>query len=432
MAVCPDAPQRQFVIVGCTAMPAASPPATETAVLPAPEPGRFGGDSDRAKFAKELALCRAEREVKEEIEKRFHSGVTAARKSATEEAKTDTEAAIKAATEGLDPKDKKAINRAKAQAAAEAKKATAKKIADAQTAVKRQDVATLTADLATKYEDDLATDYDATIKGALHRYNILKTMQAKLNSERKRITEKKSAKPRVPKGATPPPAKSADEIAAEVEAEMVQVRCDQQQWARNELEGYSRGWAVSRREEVDYITIEKAPYLKDFKPTYQVAAADLVQIPANLQEPGSTNMPGVAPELADFLTQLAADPNTPPFTAENYKGHGFLVWKGKGFSTDLRLKGPHDARGFWRHSAAVLFLLSLDATAKKLGARWRVLYNDFGVLHEVNQTTTNRNVGFVGEPYEGDINWHGPDPFILHFHLDLEIPQKKPAAGSQP
>ncbi len=432
MAACPDAPPRQIVIIGCMLQPATTLPATETAILPALEPGRFGGDEERARFAKKLAQCRAEREVKEEIEKRFRSDVAAASESATKKARMETEAAIQAATEGIDPKNMQAIKKAKVQAAAEAKKGAARAIADAKSAVRRQDVAAVTADLATKYEDALAADYDATMQGALHRYrkSLLNTMKANLNNERKRITTEKSAKPKVPKGTTPPPTKSAAEIAAEVEAEMVEVRCNQQQWARNELEGYKHAWAVSRREEVDFLTIEKAPYLKDFKPTYEVATADLVQIPANLQ--GDKNMPGVAPELADFLTQLAADPDTPPFTAENYAHHGFGPWEGKGFSTDLRLTSPHDARGFWHHSAAVRFLTSLDTTAKKLGARWRVLYNDFGVAHEINQATGIRNIGFIGAPFKGDINWHGPDPLILHFHLDLEIPQKQPAAESQP
>ena len=426
MAACPDAPPLTVVVVGCTATPSNPPPATETAVLPAPGPGRFRGDADRAKFAKELAQCHAEREVKAEIEKRFKSDVTAAKNRATQEAKTDTEAAVKASTEGLDPKDKKAINQAKAQATADAKKAAAKKIAEAQAAVTRQDVTAVTAELATRYEDELAADYDETIKGALARFKPLDVMQKRLDNERKRITKEKSAKPKVPKGETPPPAKSAAEIGTEVEAEMVRVRCDQTGWAHDQLEGYSHAWAVGRREQVDFSTIsQKATYLKDFKPGYEAAPADRVQIPANLQT--DKNMPGVAPELADFLTQLAADPNAPAFTAANYAGHGLGAWADKGFSTDIYLKGPQDVRGFWQHSAAVAFLLALNATAQKLGARWRVLYNDFGVAQEVNQTTGSRNVEFTGVSGGGKLNWHGPYPLILHFHLDLEIPKKQPA-----
>src|SRR5439155_22688099 len=92
MAPCPDAPPRNIVVVGCTATPSPTPPATEKAVLPPPNPGRFGGDADRAKFAKELAQCRAAREVKEEIEKRYRSDVATAKKRATEETKADIEA----------------------------------------------------------------------------------------------------------------------------------------------------------------------------------------------------------------------------------------------------------------------------------------------------------------------------------------------------
>jgi uncharacterized protein DUF4157 len=436
MAACPDAPQRNLIVVGCNIAPSPTPPAAEKAALPPPPTGRFGGDAERAKFAKELAQCRAEREVKEEIEKRFQSDVSAAKKRATEESKADTEAAIKAATEGLDPKDKGAINRAKTQATTDAKKAAAKKIADAQAAITRQDVAAVTTELATKYENNLATDFDNTMKGALDLFGQgwTQSMQTKLNSERKRITKEKSAKPKVAKGETPPPAKSADQIAAEVEADMTQVRCDQKEWVLNRLEGISRAWAVGRREEVDFRTIpQKAAFLKDFKPTYEVAAADRKDIPANLQ-PDEKARHGVAPELADFLSQLAADSATPGFTASNRPGHGGGGWAGKGFSTDIFLNTPQDQRGFWQHSIAVKFLLAVDAKAKALGARWRVLHDDFGVAQEVNQITGSRNVEFMGDSGGSRLNWHGPDPLILHFHLDLEIPQKKPApaAGTQP
>jgi hypothetical protein len=431
IASCPDAPARNIVIVGCTAKPSSPPLATEKAVLPPLNPGRFGNDADRAKFAKHLAQCRAEREAKKEIEKRFLSDVKAAKKSAAEEARVDTEEAIKAATEGLDPKDKKAISRAKAQAIANAKKAAAKKMEAAQAAVLRQNVATVTAELASKFEDELATDYDNTIKSALVRFRTvwLSTMQKRLERERKRISKEKKAKPKVVE-ATPPPAKSTNEIAAEIEEEMVQVRCDQQEWARNQIEAISQAWAVGRREEVDFRTLpQKAAYLKDFKPAYEAVTTS--EIPSSLQTDTRARQ-GVAPELADFLSQLAVNPDIPSFTASNRPGHGGGTWAGKGFSTDLFIKAPLDSRGFWQHSTAVRFLLALDATAKALGARWRVLYNDFGVAQEVNQITGSLNVVFIGTSSIDKLNWHGPSPLVLHFHLDLEIPQKKPTTGNQP
>jgi len=181
VAPCPDPPTRNLVVVGCTAKAAAAPPAVEKAELPTLNPARFGGDADRARFAKELAQCHAARTVKDEIDRRYRAAVEAARKQATDQAKQDTDAAIKAATENIPPGDRAALARAKAQAVADAKKAATKKISDAQAAVTRQDVAAVTAELSTRLENELATDYDETLKGALGRYGPgwLATMQAK-------------------------------------------------------------------------------------------------------------------------------------------------------------------------------------------------------------------------------------------------------------
>jgi hypothetical protein len=421
VAPCPDAPDKNFVVLGCSATPAAAPPPKEKAELPTPNPARFGGDADRAKFAKELAQCHAERVVNDEIAKRYSADVAAARKKAAAEAKTESEEAVKAATEGLT--EKRETARATAKAQADARKTTAKKIAGAAAAVKKQDVAAVTAELATKFEDALSTDYDNTIKGAIARYgnSWLKTMQARLNAKRKQITKDKNAKPKVPKGETPPPAKSPDEIAKEIETEMADVRCDQNQWALQQIENVARAWAVGRREEVDFQTIKQtASYLSKFGPTYTPTTT--VDIPADIQS--DKGMPGVAPEMADFLTALKCDPNTAAFKAGNYRGHGGGSWAGKGFSVDLTLSAPLDRRGFWQHGAATAFLMRIDATAKAQGARWRVLYNDFRVAEEVNAATGTRNVEFVGDSSATSLNWHGPAPLILHFHLDLEIAQK--------
>jgi hypothetical protein len=135
--------------------------------------------------------------------------------------------------------------------------------------------------------------------------------------------------------------------------------------------------------------------LKNFAPTYAVAAADLVPIPVAVRN-DPKNTVGVAPELAEFLSDLAKIKGVPAFSAENRPKHGGGIWAGKGFSVDMYLRSPNesrDQRGFWMHSAAVLFLLSLDALAKTKNARWRVLYNDFRVAQEVNKATgTGRRV----------------------------------------
>ncbi|HEY2853198.1 MAG TPA: DUF4157 domain-containing protein [Gemmatimonadaceae bacterium] len=428
-AACPDAPPIQIVVLACSTAPAAKPPAKETAELPAPTPGRFGGDAERAQFAKDLAKCRADRVVKEEIEKRYRTDVSAAKKKATAESKTETEEAIKAAAESVEPKDKRAIAKARTKAASDAKKAAAKKIADAEAAVAHQTVAAVTTELATKFEEDLATDYDLTIAHGLGRYAATwrHTMQAALDRERKRITAEKTAKPRVPRGTTPSPAKTPDEIAAAIEADMIQPRCNQKMWALDQLEWLKHGWAVARREEVDFDTLSSAKYLKDLKPTYEVPAAERVEIPKALQS--ESGMATIAPEVATFLTQLAADPTCPPFKASTYGPHGLGVWGRRGFSVDLHLEAPLDQRGFWRVSTAIQFLVALDAAAKALGARWRVLYNDFRVADAINSATGTRNVGFVADSAAPDLNWHGP--LVLHMHLDLEIPKAPPPAPAK-
>jgi len=437
MAACPDPPGRNVVVVGCVASAAKAPPPKEKAHLPTVERANFGGDADRIKFATELAQCWAEREVKEEIEKRYQVGVAAAKKAATDEAAADTKAAVEAATEGIDPKDRAATRKATADATKGAKAAAAKKIGDAQHAVTRQPVADVTAELAKAHTDWLESDYAATIDGALNRRygpGWLNHMQAVLNRERARITKAKTAKPKLKKGEQPPPTKPAEEIDAEIEAEMTQVRCEQDQWAWNEVEGIARAWAVGRREQVDFQTIpQTAAPLKSFAPSYTPAEADEVPIPASLMGEADDKAL-VAPEVAIFLTELervlaaASPPQT--YKAENYPGHGGGSWAGKGFSLDLYLLARKDSRGFWDRSAAISFLLNLNKTANSFGARWRVLYNDFSVAQAVNAATGSRNVVFMGES-SGNLNWHGPDPLILHFHLDLEIPKgvQAPAPG---
>src|SRR4030095_2412327 len=339
----------------------------------------------------------------------------------------------KEAVEKAGTQDVRAARRARKDAEAEAKKTAAKKIAETEKAVTRQDIGSVTAELAKKFEDQLVKDFDETIKGALKRFGPtwLKQMQQKLEKERKRITKEKTTKPKVKKGETPPPEKPKEEIEKEIESEMSDVRCDVKQWGRDQLERIAFAWAVGRREEVDFLTIpQTAKFLKDFAPTYMVGESEKVEIPSRLQQEENARK-GVAPELADFLGRLATDPGTPPFTASNRPGHGGGSWAGRGFSTDIFINASIDKRGFWQHDIAVKFLLAVDAKAKAMGARWRVLYNDFGVAQEVNKATGALNVVFIGTSRSNKgLNWHGPQDLILHFHLDLEIPKAVPKAST--
>jgi hypothetical protein len=442
LAACPEPPLRNITVLVCTAPVAAKPPPKEKAEFPVVPTANFGGDADRARFAADLARCWAERMVKQEIEKRFKADVAAAKDKATQEAAADTEAAVKTTTEGVAPGDKAALGKARTAATKAAKAAAAKKVAAAQAAVTRQAPATVVAELAKDRLDWLEKDYSLTIEGAQKRWGSawLRATQKVLDTQRAAITRAKSAKPKVKKGQEPPPAKSADEIDAEVEAEMTEVRCSRRQWALDQIEGIARAWAVGRREQVDFQTVRQtAAWLPaGFAPSYQPADADLVPVPASLREKDADpNMPGIAPELATFLTEveraLAAANPPQTFIADNYAGHGLGAWANKHFSIDLTLpQAGLDSRGFYRHAKAVSFLLTLNKVAVSMGATWRILYNDFSVAQEVNAATGSRNVEFIGESPSKGLNWHGPDPLILHFHLDIEIPKGAQAPGPAP
>lgn len=428
-APCPDAPQATTIPASC-AVPASvagsAPPAKETATLPALDESAFGGDANVESFATGLADCHAARIVDAEVNKRYNKAVDAAKKTATAEAKADTDKAIADAAAGVDPKDKKAIADAKKQATSTAKAAAAKKIADAQSAVQKENTDTVKAALSATFKDELKADYLDTMHAALNRYGSgwVATMIAAQNREKIRLTKEKNAKPKVGKGETPPPARPAEEISAEIEAEMTAVRCRQQNWAANQIEKLKRGWMVGRREKVDFDTIaQKVTELKDFKPGRTVAEADRAQIPDALKS--DKTMPGVAPEVVEFLTSLQAlDPN---FKAGNYSGHGGGEWAGAGFSIDLTLSGKDselDERGFYKHDAAVKFLLNLNQVVVAMQGKWRVLYNDFGVAEEVNHSTGTRNVTYTANNPKGTLNWHGP--LVLHFHLDIQLPPPAP------
>jgi hypothetical protein len=425
VAPCPDPPQPLPVLVDCPFTPSAPPApplAKETAVIPAPfgppYPGRFGGDPALTTFAKKLAQCRADRTAKGEIEKRYNAERDVAKKKAIAESNEETKAAVAAA---------KALKTSIYKARKEAKQAAEKKKKDAQAAVIHQKVPTVTAELATKYEDDLAKYYDKIIGVGFERYkeSWTNTMKKNQNQAKQRITMEKGTKPKGAKGVTTP-TKTADQIAAEVEAEMVQIRCKQMGFAYNRLEWLKHGWAVKSREKVDFDTLASwGKFLgKDFAPTYEIHEPELVEIPRPVKGQEKKPMPGIAREFAAFLTQLDDDPATPAFTAKNYRGHGSKGFVNKGFSVDLYLDDSNlDPRGFYPVPLAVKFLLTLNKTANSFQppARWRVLYNDFRVADQVNKETGLRSVGFV--------DWHGP--LVLHMHLDIEIP-KDPALHPTP
>jgi hypothetical protein len=187
-----------------------------------------------------------------------------------------------------------------------------------------------------------------------------------------------------------------------------------------------RAWQITREQQMDFATLERSPYLpKTFAPP-----AGAVQLVSDKDIGGSDKAP-VAPLVVAFvkkLRQIYRDAR-----ADTYANHGGGAFAGRGFSIDLWLdNSPRDARGFWRPEDAVALLRAVHQAAHAVGAEWRVLYNDYSVARIINRETGARRVGFVAGAFpNGGLNWHGPHPLILHFHLDL-APMAGAAAGASP
>jgi hypothetical protein len=432
---CPPAPARRTYTATCPiSAPQAglTPPAKESAAaLPVLGSGDFGGDTDVANYAKALARCRAERTVKGETEKRYRSAVDQARKDAQAQAKLDKAQAIAdaeaAVTPASGPGDKRRydneVAKARRAAVAQADRDAKQNIKAAETGVARPDPAVVQAGLEQKYLTALANDFRSVMEAVLREYGPgwQRGGLNRLNKARKDKLKALQAKPRVKKGETPPPAKTAEVIDGELETYMLQQRCLEDGKTQNWFEGFIHGWMVARREEVDFDTVEQKGVRaipRGFIAPRDVPPAELESIPSELKsDPG--NMPGVAPEVVGFLRALQK--LDPKFTVGNYGGHGSAGFAGKGFSLDLYLAGVKtDDRGFWDHAAAVNFLLHLDQAAQRAAAEWRVLYDDFSVTEEVNRRLGVRRVVFTGNVDRGGkVNFHGPAPLKLHFHLDI-------------
>ena len=192
----------------------------------------------------------------------------------------------------------------------------------------------------------------------------------------------------------------------------------------------SRGWAISRVEQMRFQLAPTAGIrpLVNFAPP--PPPVTLVSSPLI----GDSKVAPVAPLLVRFVEALKKQ-YSKPFRASNYRGHGGGAFNGRGFSLDLFLN-PKDERGFYPTDESIRYLRAVHKAAKAVGAEWRVLYNDFAVADALNRETGVRHVGFMGglrykdknKTQVSGLNWHGPHPLILHFHLDL-APAKGTTTG---
>ncbi len=177
-------------------------------------------------------------------------------------------------------------------------------------------------------------------------------------------------------------------------------------------------WKISQEQLMDFETLDKSKGLDNFRPppahSVQLMVSPLVKDGHGkvtpLVEDDHHKPAAVAPLVVAFMQKLRQI--HPTVRADTYPNHGGGAFSGRGFSIDLWLVGsPIDARGFWRHEDAVALLHAVHQAARAVGAEWRVLYNDYSVARVLNQKTGKRRVAFV--------NFHGPRPLVLHFHLDL-------------
>jgi hypothetical protein len=180
-------------------------------------------------------------------------------------------------------------------------------------------------------------------------------------------------------------------------------------------EAISRAWMISREEQMKFQTLSSKSLkpLRGFKPP----SAPVERVSTKLI-PGSDEEP-VAPLVVRFVGELRR--LYPGFTLWTYSNHGGGSFNGKGYSIDLDLKHSRDDRGFYRPDDGVKFLRAVGEAARAVNAEWRILYNDFSVADAINRETGIERVGFMGKVRTGNrnLNWHGPAPLILHFHLDL-------------
>lgn len=178
-----------------------------------------------------------------------------------------------------------------------------------------------------------------------------------------------------------------------------------------------KAWMVSRQENMQFQLLSSGfSALKNFHPP----KSRIALVPSNLIE--DSDKAPVAPIMVQFVKALRQ--HYPSFHASTYRGHGGGDFLDRGYSIDLFLQG-RDSRGFYPVDDAVKFLRAMHETAAEVNAEWRVIYNDFSAAKVINQETGQYHVIFVGKASQNSqkkvngIIWHGPEPLILHFHLDL-------------
>lgn len=113
----------------------------------------------------------------------------------------------------------------------------------------------------------------------------------------------------------------------------------------------------------------------------------------------------VADSVVTFVTKLKEISDV-SIGVSTYRSHSW----GR-YSIDVFPSIDKDASGYYDQDAVVAVFIKIDEAARATNVRWRALYTDFDAAKRVNAQLGRRQVNFQWE--------HGPDPYVLHIHLDI-------------
>ncbi len=258
-----------------------------------------------AAYARKLAETHAARQLKSQVASRYAT----ARAEAERVAKAEVANDLRTAMQEAKGKDAKTTARLKKEAEA----AGRAKVAAAVDAVKPPDPATLQKDLSDYWEDRAVKDFNEAIRAAIARFGPSWRVSAKkaLAKQKnafdagieKAYRAQVAAMPK-PKKGEPRPLPRARlapaEIAAQLNAEALKWRAEQDAVARGKILDCISGWMVERREELDFeFAPQTARSLGDFNfapdsnefrqgafvPATPDAAGTTAPIPDNIIDP---------------------------------------------------------------------------------------------------------------------------------------------------
>jgi hypothetical protein len=187
--------------------------------------------------------------------------------------------------------------------------------------------------------------------------------------------------------------------------------------------GMVRAWMHARVNELRY---HQAGYRRfgNFWPSYEVSKAhkrETADVPAPIKDPDSIK---IAPGLATFLT--AVNQKFGKFKASNYPGHLTVFDMDQGMSVDIYLTKKTKDGLWWDVAEAVKFMKTVDDTAGTAdfkGTKWTALYDHFDVADQINKSAKQGQMRFRAN----GSTYHGPDPALLHIHLEVVVPSDKTA-----